>query len=109
MWFCFTPISKIRNVSYPVSQVKWIPCSRLTTLPVTPDNPPILEGFGKPVSYVPLGKNRGIAEAQNIGIDLSIKEEYSHVLLLDQDSALSSGMVNKLLAAEEELLGKGEK
>ena len=31
------------------------------------------------------------------------------MLLLDQDSALSSGMVNKLLAAEEELLGKGEK
>ena len=74
-----------------------------------PDNPPVLGGFGKTVSYVPLGENRGIAEAQNIGIDLSIKGEYSHVLLLDQDSTLSSGMVNKLLAAEEELLGRGEK
>ena len=71
------------------SQVKWIPCSRLTTLPAQLRTiHPILEGFGKPVSYVPLGKNRGIAEAQNIGIDLSIKGEYSHVLLLDQDSAL---------------------
>ena len=70
--------------------------------------PAFLEGFGKPVSYIPLGENRGIAEAQNIGIDLSIKGGFSHVLLLDQDSAPCPGMVNRLLDAEETLLNKGE-
>lgn len=75
----------------------------------SPDRPAFLEGFGEPVSYVPLGENKGIAEAQNIGIELSIKGGYSHVLLLDQDSALSPGLVDKLLAAEKELLNKGKK
>jgi len=68
-----------------------------------------LEKYESFISYIPLGENRGIAEAQNIGIDLSIKGGYSHVLLLDQDSALSPGMVNKLLIAEKELLNKGER
>ena len=72
-------------------------------------NPPFLQGFGKPVSYVPLGENRGIAEAQNIGIELSIKDGYSHVLLLDQDSAPCPGMVERLLASEEGLLLRGER
>lgn len=71
--------------------------------------PAFLEAFGELVFYVPLGENRGIAEAQNIGIEASIKGGYSHVLLLDQDSALSPGMVDKLLAAEKELLNKGKK
>ena len=72
------------------------------------DRPLLLEGFADPVLYVPLGENKGIAEAQNIGIELSINGGYSHVLLLDQDSVLSSGMVSKLLAAEEQLLNKRE-
>jgi rhamnosyltransferase len=55
------------------------------------------------VSYVPLGENRGLAEGQNIGIEMCLKGGYSHVLLLDQDSVLSSDMVNKLLAAEQTL------
>lgn len=71
--------------------------------------PAFLEGFGKPVSYIPLGGNKGIAEAQNIGIDLSIKGGFSHVLLLDQDSVPCPGMVDRLLAAEEELLRTGER
>jgi len=75
----------------------------------TSANAPFLEGFGRPVSYVPLGENKGIAEAQNIGVDLSIKGGYSHVLLLDQDSAPSPDMVTKLLAAEEKVMNKGEK
>ena len=69
--------------------------------------PPFLEGFGKPVSYVALGENRGIAEAQNIGIKLSIEGGYSYVLLLDQDSALVQGTVSKMLAAEKGLLESG--
>lgn len=60
-------------------------------------------------SYVPLGANKGIAEAQNIGIELSRKGGYSHVLLLDQDSAASPGMVSKMFAAERMLLAKGIK
>lgn len=71
--------------------------------------PVFLEASQVPVSYIPLGENKGIAEAQNIGIELSVRGGYSHVLLLDQDSALSPGMVAKLLAAEGKLLSRGEK
>lgn len=71
--------------------------------------PAFLEAFGESVSYVPLGENRGIAEAQNIGIELSIKGGYSHVLLLDQDSVLAPNMVGRLIDAEAELLNKGNK
>ncbi|HMG86792.1 MAG TPA: glycosyltransferase family 2 protein [Terracidiphilus sp.] len=75
------------------------------------DNTPGSEGlwpFGPgqkafSVTYVPLGKNRGLAEAQNIGIEMCLSGGYSHVLLLDQDSALSPDMVNKVLAAEQTL------
>lgn len=61
------------------------------------------------ISYVPLGENRGIATAQNVGIRASMDAGYSHVLLLDQDSALPQDMVNKLLDAEGELVRAGEK
>lgn len=61
------------------------------------------------ISYVPLGENKGIATAQNTGIRKSINTGCSHVLLLDQDSALPSGMVSELLHAEQELLRRGKK
>lgn len=61
------------------------------------------------VTYVPLGENRGLAEAQNIGIEMSLSGGYSHVLLLDQDSALSPDMVNRILAAEQTLRKRNEK
>lgn len=61
------------------------------------------------ISYIPLGENRGIATAQNIGIRAGIDADCSHVLLLDQDSALSNDMVKKLLRAESELLRTGQK
>ncbi len=67
-----------------------------------------LERFLSPISYISLGENKGIAEAQNIGIRETIRAGCSHVLLLDQDSAVSPGMVLKLLAAEKQLLKKGE-
>jgi rhamnosyltransferase len=70
--------------------------------------PEFLERYEGFVSYIPLGENRGIAEAQNIGIELSITHGYSHVLLLDQDSFLLPGMVTKLLNAEQKLLMRGE-
>jgi len=67
---------------------------------------PFLEGFPCPISYLPLGDNKGIAEAQNIGIREGIRGGCSHVLLLDQDSAVSAGMVTNLLFGEKQLLEK---
>lgn len=60
-----------------------------------------------PISYVPLGQNRGIGDAQNIGIREGISRGCSHVLLLDQDSAPHPEMVARLIAAESELLNAG--
>ena len=40
--------------------------------------------------------NLGIAAAQNQGVALARKEGYSHVLLLDQDTILAPGVVDKL-------------
>ncbi|MGC9293453.1 MAG: glycosyltransferase family 2 protein [Acidobacteriaceae bacterium] len=60
------------------------------------------------ISYLPLGDNKGIATAQNVGIRASMDAGHSHVLLLDQDSALPADMVRKLLDAESELLRQGK-
>lgn len=59
------------------------------------------------LSYISLGKNEGIAAAQNAGINLAASKGHSHILLLDQDSALLPGTVGKLLAAEQELRRSG--
>lgn len=61
------------------------------------------------VHYIPLEENKGIAEAQNIGVQACIKDGYSHVLFLDQDSSLPAQLVHRLLNAERSLLQKGEK
>jgi rhamnosyltransferase len=68
----------------------------------------LLKNFEERVSYFPLGDNMGIATAQNIGIRASVSEGYSHVLLLDQDSALPPKMVERLLAGEAALLSGGK-
>jgi len=60
------------------------------------------------IQYEPLGENKGVAFAQNIGIRLALEAGASHILLLDQDSALPSNMVSLLLRAELELLHKGQ-
>jgi rhamnosyltransferase len=70
---------------------------------------PFLKTFPYPISYFPLGDNKGVGEAQNVGIRECMETGCSHVLLLDQDSALPSEMVNKLIAAEGELLRAGKK
>lgn len=59
------------------------------------------------IYYQALGENTGIAKAQNIGIARAIDEQCSHVLLLDQDSALPPRMTERLLEAEARLLGSG--
>lgn len=62
-----------------------------------------LNGRGQ---LVCLETNIGIAAAQNIGINLAIENQSSHVLLLDQDTALPKDFVNSLLLEEKELLEK---
>ena len=64
--------------------------------------------FAPRATYIPLLDNVGIAAAQNLGINRSIAASCSHVLLLDQDSALPPKMVDNLLAAEEALLREGK-
>jgi len=56
-----------------------------------------------------LGWNSGIAEALNIGIAAAASEEFSHVLLSDQDSLPTENMVDGLFRAEQELLSEGRK
>ncbi len=68
-----------------------------------------LDSLPHPVSYLPLRDNVGIATAQNIGIRESAKTGHSHVLLLDQDSRPSPGMVSQLVSAEQKLLESGKK
>lgn len=68
-----------------------------------------LQEFNGPVIYTSLGENRGIAEAQNIGISASIHAGFTHVLLMDQDSYIFAGTVKRLLDVEQTLLKRGEK
>jgi rhamnosyltransferase len=71
------------------------------------ERPIALDGCTLPVVYQADGVNKGLARAQNIGIERALRQGYSHVLLLDQDSALPPGAVDGLLAAEESLLRGG--
>lgn len=81
------------------------------------DNTPIpLDGieafvgnYSLPSLYEPLRRNTGIAFAQNVGIRRAMKAGVSHVLLLDQDSAIPPRMVSELLATEAEALHSGAK
>ena len=50
----------------------------------------------KNLSYIPLYENRGIAEAQNIGIEYLSAQHHNYILLADQDSIASQNMVNEL-------------
>ena len=52
----------------------------------------------KSVHYIPLYENKGIAAAQNIGIEYARKKGYNYVLLLDQDSKLGDNFVQNLYA-----------
>lgn len=51
------------------------------------------------VEIIPLGENRGIAAAQNVGIEWARKRGAEFVLLMDQDSIPSASMVAELLCA----------
>lgn len=62
----------------------------------------------KCISYQNLGKNFGIAKAQNIGIREAKTAGFDHVLLLDQDSCLSPEIVKTLTETECNLLAAGQ-
>ncbi|WP_051305206.1 glycosyltransferase family 2 protein [Desulfogranum mediterraneum] len=71
-------------------------------------------GAGLPAEYDPgrlsvlvLGENHGIGHAQNQGLAWALTRDFSHLLLLDQDSLPASGMVDALLAAEAQLIAQG--
>lgn len=48
------------------------------------------------IIYVPLGDNKGIAYAQNIGIDIAKDKEYKKLIFFDQDSLVSNDLIIKL-------------
>lgn len=54
-----------------------------------------------------LGSNLGIAKAFNIGIEIAILADATHVLLSDQDSQPASDMVQGLSRAERDLRKRG--
>lgn len=70
---------------------------------------PVPEPYRHCVCHIALGDNTGVAHAQNVGIQKAIEEKHTHVLLLDHDSALPRGMVEKLLSAEAMLRARGER
>jgi rhamnosyltransferase len=65
--------------------------------------------FNDCVSYIPLLENAGVACAQNVGIEIAIQKGADYVLILDQDSKLSSDMVSVLRKGFDELADGGEK
>lgn len=60
----------------------------------------LAEHFRKSIASLRLGSNQGIARAQNIGIAWARENQATHILLMDQDSVPSDGMVSALLQAE---------
>lgn len=59
------------------------------------------------VEVLPIGRNVGIAEAQNIGMSRAFKSGADAVLQLDQDSLPSEDMIAKLVSAFEALVSSG--
>ena len=61
------------------------------------------------VRIVRCGDNLGIARAFNVGVEVAIREGFSHVLLSDQDSRPDRHMVDGLLQAEARNVARGRK
>lgn len=58
---------------------------------------------------VSLGENRGIAAAQNRGMELARSLDFRFVLLLDHDSIPEKGLLNQLVEVAVEKLNRNEK
>ena len=54
-----------------------------------------------PLKVVPLGGNKGIATAQNIGIEYASEQSPGYIILFDHDSQPERDMVHKLKAVAE--------
>jgi len=59
------------------------------------------------IVYEKMPYNIGIAAAQNVGIKYFIKNEYTHVIFLDQDSIMDYGLVNQLMSDFQVLKKEG--
>ena len=59
------------------------------------DNEPRIKNTDK-IEYIKLNENLGIAKALNVGAEAAIKEKYKYLLTLDQDSKMTSEIVNKM-------------
>lgn len=68
-----------------------------------------LAGKNASVTIERLPTNAGIAAAQNRGIALARARDATYVLLLDQDSTPTSGMVSALLGAKDQLTREGSR
>lgn len=60
-----------------------------------------------PVELMELGKNRGVATAQNVGIRTALERGYDYVLMFDHDSLPATDMVPKLREAFDTLSRQG--
>lgn len=60
------------------------------------DNSSIPLNCGVQFDYIPLNGNKGIAYAQNIGINVVQKGEWDYILFLDQDSEITDVELDKL-------------
>ena len=56
-------------------------------------------GYGDKLRYIPLRCNRGIAAAQNIGINYFRENAYDFVIFSDQDSTSSDTLIRSLVEA----------
>jgi rhamnosyltransferase len=68
-----------------------------------------IQGIPSNLEYMPLGENRGVAEAQNVGMTAAFTADFTHVVLFDQDSAVPDSMVKALMDAERALTSAGMK
>lgn len=77
------------------------------TISIVVDNTPEkyelnLDKINKNMIYIPLGRNEGIAKAQNIGIKKAASLGCKYVCFFDQDSVISNNYVNDLLIGYKE-------
>ena len=63
------------------------------------DNSTVLTSYGDKLKYIPLMFNKGIAAAQNIGIDYFCQNGYDFVVFSDQDSTSSDSLIKSLVEA----------
>lgn len=74
----------------------------------TPDFPVLLNHY-KSLTYLPMNENIGLGAALNVGLRHAQSIDCSHIITFDQDSVPSADMVDKLLAASNQLIADGAK